>query len=127
MPRAAGDRRKPTRLSKKTAACGAYYDGMILAGDIGGTKTNIAVFSLENGRVVEQAKKSYPSQNYRSLESVLEDFVAANPASLTAACFGVAGPVVEHTVKTPNLPWFVDGRALARGLGLKSVTLLNDL
>ncbi len=100
---------------------------MILAGDIGGTKTQIGLFSLESGRLVEHAKKTYPSKNYLSLEAVLDDFTAANPAALTAACFGVAGPVVDGTVKTPNLPWFVDGRALACRLGLGSVALLNDL
>ncbi|HTM11223.1 MAG TPA: glucokinase [Verrucomicrobiae bacterium] len=100
---------------------------MILAGDIGGTKTNIAVFSVENGRLVERNKKTYPSKNYPSLEAVLKDFTAENAAPITAASFGVAGPVVGETVKTPNLPWFVDGRAVARALGLKTVALLNDL
>jgi glucokinase len=100
---------------------------MILAGDIGGTKTTIGVFSLENGKLVAGAKKTYPSKSYPSLEAVLDDFTAAHPAMLTAACFGVAGPIIDETVKTPNLPWFIDGRALARRLSLASVSLLNDL
>jgi glucokinase len=100
---------------------------MILAGDIGGTKTSIATFSLENGTLVQQAKKSYPSKSYPSLESVLQDFVAANPEPFSAATFGIAGPVVDDTVKTPNLPWFVERAALSRCLGIKAVTLLNDL
>lgn len=100
---------------------------MILAGDIGGTKTNIAVFSLDDGSLVQHAKKSYPSKKYPSLESVLEDFVATNPAPFSAACFGVAGPVVDDAVKTPNLPWFIERAALSRCLGIGSVMLLNDL
>jgi len=100
---------------------------MILAGDIGGTKTQIGLFSLEDGKLVAGGKKTYPSKSYPSLEAVLDDFTAAHPAALTGACFGVAGPVIDETVKTPNLPWFVDGRALARRLGLGSVGLLNDL
>ncbi len=100
---------------------------MILAGDIGGTKTQIGLFSLEGGKLVQHAKKIFPSKDYPSLEAVLDDFTAAHPAALTRACFGVAGPVIDETVKTPNLAWFVDGRALARHLGLGSVGLLNDL
>lgn len=100
---------------------------MILAGDIGGTKTRIALFTLESGNLVQHAKKIFPSKDYPSLEAVLNDFTAAHPAELTAASFGVAGPVIDETVKTPNLPWFIDGRALARRLGLRSVALLNDL
>ena len=100
---------------------------MILAGDIGGTKTRIGLFSLEDGKLVAGAKQNYPSKSYPSLEAVLDDFTAAHPAALTGASFGVAGPVIDETVKTPNLPWFVDGRALARRLGLGSVGLLNDL
>ncbi|HEY1268173.1 MAG TPA: glucokinase [Candidatus Binatia bacterium] len=100
---------------------------MILAGDIGGTKTRIALFTLETGKLVQRAKKIFPSKDYPSLEAVLTDFTAAYPAALTAACFGVAGPVIDDTVKTPNLPWFVDGRTLARQLGVDSVALLNDL
>jgi glucokinase len=100
---------------------------MILAGDIGGTKTHIAVFSNENGRLVQQQKKTYPSKNYPSLEAVLQDFAAGNTRPFTAACFGVAGPVIDETVKTPNLPWFVDRRAVARSLGIDAVALVNDL
>ena len=100
---------------------------MILAGDIGGTKTSIALFSLENGRLVQQAKKTYPSKAYPSLSAVVHEFTSSHDASISAACFGIAGPVVDGTVKTTNLPWLVDARALARGLGVESVMLLNDL
>src|ERR1051325_6309162 len=79
---------------------------MILAGDIGGTKTKIGLFSLADGKLVAGAKNTYPSKKYPSLEAVLDDFNAAHPAALTGACFGVAGPVIDETVKTPNMPWF---------------------
>lgn len=100
---------------------------MILAGDIGGTKTSIAVFSLDGGKLVQQVKKSYSSKDYPSLEAVLTEFAASHRAPVRIASFGVAGPVVDGTVKTTNLPWLVDARALARYLGLESVVLLNDL
>ncbi|MGH7770124.1 MAG: glucokinase, partial [Candidatus Binatia bacterium] len=101
---------------------------MILAGDIGGTKTNLALYSVEGDKLVPSVKKSFPSKDYPSLEAVLREFTAANPgAQATAACFGVAGPVIGGTSKTPNLPWFLDSRELARCLGMDSVALINDL
>ena len=100
---------------------------MILAGDIGGTKTNLALYSLENDKLVPSVKKSFPSKDYSSLESVLREFLDGSTAPIAAACFGVAGPVIGGTSKTPNLPWFLDSRDLARCLGLDSVTLINDL
>ena len=100
---------------------------MILAGDIGGTKTHIAVFSFDNGRLVQQRKKTYHSKDYPSLESVLKDFLETKEPAVSAACFGVAGPVVDDTIKTPNLPWFIDRREIARSLGIDAVALLNDL
>jgi glucokinase len=100
---------------------------MILAGDIGGTKTNLGLYSVENDKLVPSVKKSFPSKNYSSLEAVLREFMAGSTAPIAAACFGVAGPVIGGTSKTPNLTWFLDARELARCLGLDSVTLINDL
>src|SRR6185369_2823353 len=77
--------------------------------------------------LVQQAKQTYPSKAYSSLSAVLNEFTAEHEASISAAALGIAGPVVDGTVKTTNLPWFVDARALARGLGIESVMLLNDL
>ena len=100
---------------------------MILAGDIGGTKTKLALYSVQDDKVVPTAKKTFSSKDYSSLEAVLREFLAGSTAPITAACFGVAGPVIGGTSKTPNLPWFLDSRELARCLGLDSVTLINDL
>jgi glucokinase len=102
---------------------------MIIAGDIGGTKTNVALFEArgrELGRVVVQ--QSFPSAGYDSLEAILADFVAAHrPESVTAACFGVAGPVVRGRVEATNLAWKVSDESLARSLKLPRVHLINDL
>lgn len=102
---------------------------MIIAGDIGGTKTNVALFEAEGdrlGRVVVQ--QSFPSGKYSSLESILEEFVAAHqPETVARACFGVAGPVVGNRVETPNLAWKVSGETLAETLKVESVRLINDL
>lgn len=102
---------------------------MIIAGDIGGTKTNVALFDGEGeriGRVVVQ--QSFPSRDYGSLEAILAEFVSTHrPEVITHACFGVAGPVVEGRVEATNLVWTVSDRKLAETLGVPSVLLINDL
>jgi glucokinase len=102
---------------------------MILAGDIGGTKTNLVLLDTargESGAVV--AERTYPSAAYDSLEAILKEFIAGeHKEKPTRACFGVAGPVIEGQVKTPNLAWTVNARALAEALGIERVGLINDL
>ncbi|PYS83029.1 MAG: glucokinase [Acidobacteria bacterium] len=102
---------------------------MIIAGDIGGTKTNVALFEAEGqslGRVVVQ--QSFPSGKYDSLEAILAEFVGANkPGPLTRACFGVAGPVSGGRAETSNLAWHVRSDKLAETLGVGHVGLINDL
>jgi glucokinase len=97
---------------------------MILAGDIGGTKTNLALF---DDRLQTIVARTYPSREHDSLDHIVEAFVAEASARPRRACFGVAGPVLEGKSKTTNLPWIVDAAALARVLGLRRVALLNDL
>ena len=102
---------------------------MIIAGDIGGTKTNVALFDGEGdriGRIVVQ--QSFPSGKYDSLEAILSEFVSTHkPEPITHACFGVAGPVVGGRVEATNLVWTVSDRKLAETLGVPSVLLINDL
>lgn len=102
---------------------------MIIAGDIGGTKTNVALFETRGrqlGRIVVQ--QSFPSGGYDSLEAILADFVRAQrPDVITGACFGVAGPVVRGRVEATNLAWHVSDESLARSLKLRHVQLINDL
>jgi glucokinase len=100
---------------------------MILAGDVGGTKTNLGLFDVQNGALVKVADKRYMSHEHKGLAEIIADFVRAAGAKLTAAGFGIAGAVVDYRVHTSNLPWDVDGRTLARQLGLDQVRLLNDL
>jgi glucokinase len=101
---------------------------MILAGDIGGTKTNLAYFKEEDGRVVPvEEPKSYPSREYRSLLDIIVAMQKELPAPITAAGFGVAGPIVEGRSKLTNLDWEVAADELKAGLKLTHVGLLNDL
>jgi glucokinase len=97
---------------------------MILAGDIGGTKTDLALFDDDLTLVVRQ---QYPSREHGSLAEVVRVFLGAYPAGVDAACFGVSGPVRSGVAATTNLPWTVRATLLADATGLGSVGLINDL
>lgn len=101
---------------------------MIIAGDIGGTKTNVALFATNEECPVDFiVRESYPSGDFSSLEEILESFLFVHKPHLTHACFGVAGPVVEGRVDATNLAWDVSEERLARILGVPGVKLVNDL
>jgi glucokinase len=100
---------------------------VILAGDIGGTKTHLAVFTIRGGKLMVRAQQVFPSKQYTGLEPMLEEFLAGLQPPLDCACFGVAGPVVDGRVETPNLPWLIETQRLAALLRIRSVFLLNDL
>ena len=100
---------------------------MLLAGDIGGTKTELAVFSPEAGPRTPLAQARYPSARYPGLEALVREFLAATSMPVSWACFGVAGPVIGGRARITNLPWQLDAGALAGALGLRAVHLLNDL
>ena len=100
---------------------------MILAGDIGGTKTNLGLFDVVEASLQSTRQQSFPSKAHGGLEEIVNKFLTDDARAMTAACFGVAGPVVDGQSVTPNLPWIVDSNSLAGMLGLESVTLLNDL
>jgi glucokinase len=127
---------------------------MILAGDIGGTKTNLALYDWTADRTEPIRLESFHSGDYKSLEEILEEFLtppkpptpldeveatardsddiqkdaaSVEPIKLTAACFGVAGPVIDNHSHTTNLPWVVDGPRIAKQFDIPRVQLLNDL
>jgi glucokinase len=125
---------------------------MIVAGDIGGTKTHLALFDWKKDRVDPVRLESFHSADYTSLEDMLTEFLAPptapqsiddvaaekgdaveverpaeKPQKIDAACFGIAGPVIENRCQTTNLPWVVDGATLAKQFDIPRVKLLNDL
>src|SRR5689334_12448194 len=100
---------------------------MLLAGDIGGTKTAIAIFSEETGPHRPLAEDEVHSGDYPSLEAIAKEFLAKTGLKVESACFGVAGPVMAGRAKITNLPWMVNQAAIAKELNLKTVHLLNDL
>jgi glucokinase len=100
---------------------------MLLAGDIGGTKTNLAIYSSETGLRAPLAEATFPSGNYPSLAALAGEFLAQVDLKVEQASFGVAGPVVDGQATITNLPWIMDEAQLAQTLALSSVRLLNDL
>jgi glucokinase len=97
-----------------------------LAGDIGGTKTRLAVVEVSGTKVKVVHEVSYPSSDYATLEKLLNDFLSGTEIPRYAA-FGIAGPVQGRVAKTTNLPWHLDADALQHQFGFAHCDLLNDL
>lgn len=100
---------------------------MILAGDIGGTNSRLALFDATNGRLKLIHEAVYPSRDYPGLEVIVSTFVRNDSGKVDAACFGVAGPVREGRAQISNLPWAVETSSLSSELKLRSTFLINDL
>jgi glucokinase len=100
---------------------------MILAGEIGATRTRLAAFETEGNRLQCVVEKTYMSQEHSGLSEVLAQFVRVEGIPVHSACFGVAGPVRGGRSKISNLPWIIDSRELKKQLKLDAVGLLNDL
>jgi glucokinase len=100
---------------------------MLLAGDIGGTKTNLAIFSVKDELRTPLKEETLPSARYASLAELIQDFLSDTNFSIERACFGVPGPVMGGKAKITNLPWLLDVQQLQQALNIPSVGLLNDL
>jgi len=101
---------------------------VLLAGDVGGTKTALALFEARGGELAPLREAVLPSRDFPSLEDAIARFLGAGPGgSIDTACFGVAGPVVDGRCLATNLPWRLDERELAARIPAGRVKLLNDL
>jgi glucokinase len=100
---------------------------MLIAGDIGGTKTDLAIYSKESGPHAPLAQAEVHSADYPSLQAIVAEFLSKTNLPVVAAAFDVAGPVIDGHVKTTNLPWVMDEGSLKSALKLRSVHLMNDL
>ncbi len=98
---------------------------MILAGDVGGTKVHLALYDFIDGKLKHTRDEKYPAKEYAGLVEIVKEFLAAD--KVTAACFGVPGPVRDGRLRLTNLPWTLDSRELASELGIGHVFLINDL
>jgi glucokinase len=104
------------------------YERRVLAGDIGGTKTNLALYSVTDGGMTAIAKRQYSSREHETFEGAVADFLSETGISgADAACFGVSGPVIGGACRTTNLPWDLSEAGLAERFGFSEVRLLNDL
>lgn len=99
----------------------------LLAGDIGGTKTSLALHLAGSWPGPPLAEATYRNAAYDGPTAMISEFLTTNDSRPDHACFGVAGPVRDNRVQLTNLNWFVDGEELRRRFGLKSVSLVNDL
>jgi glucokinase len=107
---------------------------MILAGDIGGTKVHLALYSFEAGRLKQIRAHKFPAAGFGTLDEVVKQFLGAaedHPAAdtndIAAACFGCPGPVRDGRLKLTNLPWTLDTRDLRTSLSIEHIFLINDL
>ncbi|MFQ5737444.1 MAG: glucokinase [Acidobacteriota bacterium] len=106
---------------------------MILGGDIGGTKTHLALFNRGDGSCLRPvAENRYVSHDYPGLESVMREFLSSQALLLkgrriSAAAFGIAGPVVDEVCKASNLPWVIRAGSIQEAFGIEKVRLINDL
>ncbi|WP_025781155.1 glucokinase [Candidatus Synechococcus spongiarum] len=104
----------------------------VLAADVGGTKTALAVYGLTEEGLCLQRQHRYASREWPCFDRMLRDFLQregpeGTPTRLASACFAVAGPVQQGLARLTNLDWVVDQQQLARSLGLSAVEVVNDI
>jgi len=105
---------------------------VILAGDVGGTKCNLALFAEKNGKLEVVFRERFASKEFAQFDLIIKEFsrrAAPHLASskIRAAGFGVAGPVINNRIHATNLPWVVDAETLSKEAGVESIVLINDL
>lgn len=107
-------------------------ENRILAGDIGGTKTAVGIFTRKGDRPEASVVETFDSRNFDGLESIIDRFLKDHPEviridGIQAACFGVAGPVDQGRCRATNLPWMISEGSIQDRFGWKRVRLINDL
>jgi glucokinase len=100
---------------------------VILAGDVGGTKTHLGLYRVENAAPMLLREHRYATADFKSLEAVCADFLRADKAPLQSACFGVPGPIIGGEASATNVHWKMQEGRLSRALDGTRVRLINDL
>src|ERR1700712_3757989 len=101
---------------------------VVIGGDAGGTKVNLAIFEATMNDVRMIKCSTYHSGSFPTVNKILQQFMQENPNyKPEKICLGVDGPVFEGGVAVTNLPWYVDANEIAEATGIKQVILLNDL
>ncbi len=102
-------------------------DVLLLVGDVGGTKTDLAIFAMDREFRKPVARAHFYNADYADLKGIVTVFLQQVALAVDVACFDVAGPVLGGRVRLTNLPWEVDARALQEALGFPDVWVVNDL
>lgn len=100
---------------------------LVLAGDIGGTKTNLGLFLEGKKHPVPTVIETFSSRNSPDLEHIIRQFLKMHPVTVTHACFGIAGPVINGNSETTNLPWSISEDRIKKQFKFRHVKLVNDL
>ena len=105
---------------------------MILAGDVGGTKCNLALFSEKSGKLDVVFRQRFASKDFAKFDLIIKEFIRQatphlNGEKIRAAGFGVAGPVINDRIHATNLPWIIDSDTLSKELNVNTIALMNDL
>src|SRR5581483_7662661 len=103
---------------------------LLLAGDIGGTKTLLGVFERAAARPRRIAVRAFGTLDYPQLPDIVDEFLRGArvaPNHVSAACFGVAGPVIDEAASRTNVPWRVEAARIRHAFAITRVALLNDL
>lgn len=98
----------------------------LLAGDIGGTKSFLAIFSFEDRRLALVREARLESRRFDDLASMVRQFLHGEGGPIEAACFGIAGPVVEGRCRALNIPWEIHAARLAKEIGIPRIEVVND-
>jgi glucokinase len=100
---------------------------VILAGDVGGTKTHLGLFRIDGGAPAMTRERRYPTADFSSLEAVCADFIRLGDEAIASACFGVPGPIIGGEARATNVPWTMRESSLSRALNGTRVRLINDM
>jgi glucokinase len=113
-------RRKDVRMTRNR-------NRLLVSGDVGGTKTILGLFALDSTSPIPLVSETYESRRYPCLESIIEAFLAGNPARPRCASFAVAGFVRNGSAQVTNLPWCIDAASIKDRFRIPKVFLLNDV
>lgn len=102
-------------------------EAILLAGDVGGTKSSLVLFQIANGQLAVLKEGNYPTKDYKSFIELVRTFLGEKFPSMDGVCLGVAGPVYQGKVQGTNFPWEITVEEIRRGLQVKWVSLINDM
>ncbi|MFN4763154.1 glucokinase [Gillisia sp. Q332] len=101
--------------------------GHVLAADVGGTKTNLSLYQIDDGALQPIKQKSYSTKEHSSFQEIVKKFKNEDLPEIDSLCLGVAGPVNKGVVKGTNFPWIIDEKEIRRELGIRNVEMINDM